>query len=307
MNVHSVQYTGFPKGLRYFPGFLQRYFIKRKFDELQMLCGVDFDIVWSFDNSVFFNFSALPKRVLKISHIVDLNQNFQTGLAAATADVCFCTTDQIRTRLMNFSSNVHKINHGFNAGALEAPTMTLPGDSRKKVLYAGNLAMPYIDWSIISIVVRDNPETDFIFVGPDAEGQGDENAIKLAVRESKNAYFIGRVSADSLQGYYRSADVLMVAYQERYHDDQANPHKMMEYLGSGKAVVATFTGEYLELHEKGLISMSKSNRDFPGNVAEVLGNLEHWNADARQALRRQWALDNAYDNQLERIQRLLKS
>src|SRR5947208_1346282 len=97
--VYSVSYQGFPAGIRFYPSFLQKKIIKRKFNHLQRECNIRFDIIWSFDNSVFFDFSALPSHVIKISHIVDLNQDFQTQKAAITADYCFCTTEAIKHRL----------------------------------------------------------------------------------------------------------------------------------------------------------------------------------------------------------------
>ncbi|HEY8511367.1 MAG TPA: hypothetical protein VIL31_05380, partial [Cyclobacteriaceae bacterium] len=50
-NVQSIHYEGFPKGLRFYPRFLQRHFIAKKFREVEAMCGGRIDIVWSFDNS----------------------------------------------------------------------------------------------------------------------------------------------------------------------------------------------------------------------------------------------------------------
>lgn len=303
-NVVEVKYRGFPKGLRFYPPILQRHFIRKKFRELERLCNTRFDIIWSFDNSVFFDFSALPDSVLKISHIVDLNQDFQTGRAAATADICFCTTELIRARLLEFNSKCYKINHGFNDITSAGGGVTLPGSSALKVAYAGNLAMQYIDWDVIHATVRDNPDIDFIFIGPDGNGEGGEIS-KQQVREAKNAYFPGRVRADDLALYYKSADILILAYKEKYHADQANPHKMMEYLGSGKMVVATFTAEYSGLKDKNLLSMTHSNLEFTANLKMVVDNLAFWNSSDKQLLRKEWAMQNTYEEQLGRIEGLL--
>lgn len=271
---------------------------------LQTLCHTRFDIVWSFDNSVFFDFSALPERMFTISHIVDLNQNFQLQKAAATAKICFATTAQILEKLSSLNSRSYKINHGFNKPS-HSIAPVLPGKADIKVLYAGNLAMPYIDWPTLYAAVTENPTVDFIFVGPDDPGKTSENQMKRKVLAAINVYLVGRVRSEDLQGYYQAADVLIVAYQERYHADQANPHKMMEYLGSGKVVVATFTGEYVELDARDLIAMSRSNREFPIKLKQVLSDLPHWNLESRYELRRQFALENTYDAQLDRIEGLI--
>lgn len=304
-NVVSVQYTRFPKGLRFYPRFLRKYFTRQKFHELEQSCNVQFDIIWSFDNSVFFDFSALAVDVLKICHIVDLNQDFQTRYAALTANVCFCTTELIKARLLKFNLRCYKINHGFNNTFQEGKAISLPGGSAVKVIYAGNLAMPYIDWNLLKVVVQDNPGVDFIFIGPDKNVEHADMNSKELVRDAKNTYFPGTVRADDLLHYYRSADILILAYQEKYHADQANPHKMMEYLGSGKMIVATFTAEYAELNERHLLSMSRGNAEFPTNLKQVLDDLDYWNAGDKQLLRKKSAMENTYDKQLERIERLL--
>ena len=61
-NLWKIDYKPFMKGLRFFPAFLQRYFMRRKFDKLEKLASIKFDCVWSFDNSVFFDFTFLPKK-----------------------------------------------------------------------------------------------------------------------------------------------------------------------------------------------------------------------------------------------------
>jgi hypothetical protein len=71
-NLSSIDYKGFIAGLRFFPNWLQRYCIRKKFEYLQRLVSVRFDIVWSFDNSVFFDFSSLPPTVLKICSLLFL-------------------------------------------------------------------------------------------------------------------------------------------------------------------------------------------------------------------------------------------
>src|SRR5690606_30205807 len=97
-NVLEVKYRGFPKGLRFYPAALQRHFIRKKFHELERLCNIRFDVIWSFDNSVFFDFSALPEDVLTVSHIVDLNQNFQFVNASRTAQLCIGVSRSIVKR-----------------------------------------------------------------------------------------------------------------------------------------------------------------------------------------------------------------
>jgi len=303
-NVFSVGYSGFVKGLRFLPPFMQRFFIWKKFVELEKFCKVKFDVIWSFDNSVFYDFRALPDRVLKISHIVDLNQNFQTSVAAKTADYCFCTTELIKERLSWFTARVFKINHGFNVSDLKGIQKALPGQAKVKALYAGNLAFTFIDWKLLFRLVKSHPAVDFIFIGPGKDHPSVDPNARL-VAEQQNTFFLGKIPAGDLQEYYRLADILLICYRDEFHLDQANPHKMMEYLGSGKVIVATFTGEYEELMNQEVIAMSRENSQSEQLFDDVLKNLSFWNSERKIISRKAIASDNTYERQIQRIEKFL--
>jgi hypothetical protein len=307
-NVFFIDYRGFPPGLRFYPSFLQKIIIARFFDRLQRLCSVAFDVIWSFDNSVFFDFSALPDSLLKISHIVDLNQDFQTQKAASTADYCFCTTDLIKKRLQLYNSNAYKINHGFHALSQLGNEEPLMIKDRITAVYSGNLSFSYIDWSLLLKVVSDHPDVQFVFIGPNGNVMDDDPGMceaKGRLLKKENVVFVGKVDFRALQSYYKSADILLVSYQENYHDDQANPHKVMEYLGSGKVIVATHTSEYLGTDP--LIVMSHSNSEWPQLFGKVVSNLSFYNSDELQKRRKAFAMQNSYEEQILRIEMIISS
>lgn len=300
-NVYTINYKGFIKGLRFLPALLQRFFIRYNFEMLQKLCRVKFDIVWSFDNSVFYDFSALPDTVVKISHIVDLNQNFQTAKAAETADICFGVSIPILNRLKMYNKNTFFINHGCNTLTKQRKKTALTGNNKKKAFYAGNLNIPYIDWPLFLDLVAKNNEVDFILAGPWADGKSKEQALLFP-----NVYYVGQLKPDELKSYYKAADILLLVYNaEEYEAQLSNPHKMMEYLGSGKMVIATFTSEYEMFKKKGLIAMSKKNNEFPIIFNEVLSDLETWNSKEKQIARKAFALNNTYDKQISRIEEFI--
>ena len=85
-NIWEVNYRAFIPGMRYLSKDIQLFFFKRKFQAIEKMLSVQFDCIWSFDNSVFFDFSFLSSSVYKISHIVDYGQNFELPRAAKTAD-----------------------------------------------------------------------------------------------------------------------------------------------------------------------------------------------------------------------------
>jgi glycosyltransferase involved in cell wall biosynthesis len=302
-HVYSIHYKGFIKGLRFFPAFLQRYLIRKKFEQLQKLCQVKFDMVWSFDNSVFFDFSALPDEVYCISHIVDLNQDFEFEKAAKTADLCIGVIQKIVTKQLQFNPKSYLIGHGVQMSKTEAKAIVLPGKNQLKALYIGNLQMPYIDWELLLELVKEHIQVDFIFLGSDNHKINGEAKNKLF--ELTNVYYLNQVGADSISNYLSSADLLLLAYTQKYYEEYASPHKMMEYLASGKMIIATWTEEYEKLINEELIEMSKSRKAYLNKFKSVIENLTDWNSEMKSEKRKSFALMNTYTKQIEKIEQLL--
>lgn len=306
-NLSLLYYKKFIPGLASTPDWFVKMQIQAKFKRLEKLAGCRFDVVWSFDNSVFFNFDAISRPRLCISHIVDLNQNFQLVKAASTAHICFGTTEYIIKRLKAYNPATFKVTHGYNHISSKNSSITLPGSNKIKVLYAGNLAMRYLDWKIIDEGIKANPHCDFIFIGSNKEKIDLEinpyHRYKQKVLANTNAIFLNPVESNELPDYYNAADILLIAYQEAHHDDQANPHKMMEYLASGKVVVCTQTSEFEFMQP--FLKMSNRNSEWTSNLSEVINHLEQWNTPKFINTRKSYANNNTYEKQLDRIDELI--
>ena len=301
-NVWQVNYKGFPKGLRYYPESLQKYFTKCKFEKLQELCEIKFDIIWSFDNSVFYDFSALPKCLLKISHIVDLNQNFQMDKAANTADLCFGVCTPIVEKLKTYNINSFFINHG-GQPCIKEGKVSLPGTNNLKAFYAGNLDIPYIDWRIFKEVISRNSEVDFILAGPWLKKE-----VKEDIQSFSNTYYVGSLKTEEVKYYCIAADLLLLFYRaDEFPEQLSNSHKMMEYLSSGKMIVATKTQEYIKLVEEGLFLMAKENMEYPQLFKYAIQELASWNSRDKQQARQAFAMENTYDKQIDRIESLIST
>lgn len=300
-SVFSVNYKGFIRGLRFFPTFLQRCFIRKKFEQLQKLCQVKFDIVWSFDNSVFFDFSALPKEVYSISHIVDLNQDFEFENAAKTADICFGVCQPILKKLLKCNVDSYFINHGFNNPPEDVNKVILPGENKIKAFYGGNLDIKYLDWGLIEKLIDYFKHVDFIFAGPWKNIE-----IKNKYLRKENFFYLGVINSNEIKKFYSFSDILLILYlYKEFKDQLSNTHKMMEYLGSGKVITATWIEEYSRLVESGLIKMSQTHEQFMENFNEVKNNLDYWNSEELASKREAYALNNTYAKQIEKIEQLL--
>lgn len=302
-DVFSIQYTGFWMGLRLYPAFLRRYLLRRKYNSLQKKCGVAFDVVWSFDSSVFFDFAALPRYVLKISHIVDFNQDFQLKMVVSTADYCFCPSEILRRRLSPYNSKTIKISHGYAVPEHTVAEVNFLGKNRVKIFYAGNLDIPYIDWHLIQKLISQNSNVDFYFAGSKSE----TNKELTTLLKFDNFYYVGELKKNVLSAYLECTDVTILVYKaDEFREQLANPHKVMEYLAAGKVIVSTYTDELRSLSEQQLVCMTSSNSEFLAMFSSVLKNLSEWNSSEKMQKRKQYALENTYDKQIEKIELIVK-
>lgn len=301
INLQVLDYPQFPRGLRMFPNLISKWLFLKKLKQIERFCKQDFDIIWSFDNSVFFDFSSLP--TYSISHIVDLNQNFQLAKAAKTANLCLYTSSLIGDKLRKYNLNAHFINHGFNEQSV-LKSMKLPGHNRVKVIYAGNLNMPYLDWGTLERAFVENSNVDFVFIGPlevELIRKSPNHDSFENIYKGDHSYFIGKVNSDELPSYYSSAHILIICYQEKYHHFQSNPHKLMEYLGSGKAIVATYTSSFASIKSP-IIEMCNRNIEFAYRLKKCITNLDFYCSPKNRGLRKEIALENTYERQIERIE-----
>lgn len=301
-NVVCIKYKGFPPGLRFYPRRLRNALIYQKFKQLEKICEAKVDLIWSFDNSVFFDFSALPERVLSISHIVDLNQNFQFADASRTAKVCFGVSRSIVSKQKAFNPKSFFINHGYSAITSTAPVRLPVTDLKYRVGYAGNLDLMYIDWKCLRQVISERRDAAFYFAGPFSVTNAHCEWLKI----QNNVFLLGRYSSEDLSSFYDQMDILLICYRsDDYTEQLENSHKMMEYLGSGRVIVSTFISEHEGLGNSNLLLMSSRNGEYPSKLDDALNDLLNWNSVEKQELRRNVALANSYHNQIDRIETIL--
>ncbi len=294
-NLWVIDYTPFLKGLRFFPKFVQLYFMRNKFERIQTLTSGQFDCVWSFDNSVFFDFSFFPKRILKISHIVDYSQNFQFAQTASTADICFGVSQNIVDRLLKSNQNSFLVPHGVSIEKSDFPTVKLPGKNSIKAMYAGNLDSRYLDRSVLFELINKHPYVDFIFLG---SGGSDWP-------RNEHTFFLGVIAHEHLQNFLQQADVLLLIYDvEKYPNQLTNAHKILEYLASGKVIVSTFISDY---SGNPLVEMAINQRDLSILFNRIVSDLPVYNSLERQKARMEYAGSNSYSDRLVAIEQLIRS
>lgn len=291
-------------GLRFSPAVLRRWVEGRWLKRFERRIGCRIDIIWLFENSRFFDMDFAGDR-LKIYHQVDLNQNFHPVTAARTANVCFCTSDGIRAQLLPHNPRTYKIHHGT---AVPAHTQSLSAEQSALFLhggpnavYIGNLDMLYLDAELLAQAVQAHPSVCFHFVG----GYSPQGHLHKLTSHLSNVVWWGKVASQLIPSILAQADVVLCAYKaEQYGDQLASPHKFMEYLASGKCIVATYTDEYKD--KRHLLEMVDHASDYPAALSRVLSDLAYYNSQERQAQRVAFAMSHTYPRQLDAIFSILQ-
>ena len=298
--IHLLQGPPLARGLRFYPPFLVNLVQSKWLLKIESLIDKDISVVWLFENSRFFNLRFATNR-LKIYHQVDLNQNFQPRIAASTADICFCTTDIILKKLLKYSSSVYKIHHGlapiYKKSQLCADKLRVLQSHRINAAYIGNLDFPYLDHQLLASVIKQNPEVFFHLVGNISES----SSFFIELKAYSNVLFWGKISSSLIPSLLDKVDINIVCYKHSHQEDQASPHKFMEYLASGKIIISTYTAEYRDKSNLLAMSPSQSNEHYPSLFKSVADNLIYWNDPIRMLERRKFANDNTYLRQLECI------
>ncbi len=279
--VTVVDYNPVFRGTRFLPHVLSSYLTKIEIMRIEKTLGVSFEVIWNFDSSRFFNLSKVSRGVLKICHLVDLNQDLQRAMLAKTSDICFGTTTYITTELKKHNVNSFKIGHAYQPPITDYPEFDfkMPGNNKIKALYVGNLSMKYIDWRILLDSASTFTDVDFVFVGPDGKSNLSNdrttNSDKEKIVSLSNVFFQPAIHSKYIPQLLQLADFLLIAYQEVYHKDQAAPHKMLEYLASGKTILATYTYEFNRPNYYKQLRMSRRNKDYPALFKDISKTYKH--------------------------------
>ena len=296
--IRLVQGPSLIPGLRFLPAPLRSWLERRWLQRLEWLAGTKISAVWLFENSRFYDLRFADDR-LRIYHQVDLNQNFHPALAARTADICFCTTELIRQQLAPHHQSVYRLHHGLapvyeslQLNSIQRQRLATPG---VHAVYIGNLDMAYLDHDLLVSLIQAHPEVQFHLVGACSP----DNGLMKQLTSSQNVHWWGKVPSSLI---LECIDLQLVCYQASHHADQASPHKFMEYLASGRTVLATYTAEYSQYADLLAMSENGSNAGYMALFESVLQRLDQWNSPQRMAARQAFAADHTYERQLQKIE-----
>jgi len=155
--------------------------------------------------------------------------------------------------------------------------------NRFNILFAGNIGEAQGLETVLEAakLLKGHPEVQFVFVG---DGTALPRLEKKAVDQLiTNVRFLGRFPHDAMPGLYALADVLLVHLKDDPLFRITIPHKILNYMASGKPILAALAGDGADL----VIEAGAGISCPPGKPEALAGavrNFLRMSADERKAM-----------------------
>lgn len=291
----------FPLSLRFHARGIYDLLMARALRRLRASLGGELDAVWCFDLNLYSNLRKFGARRAIYFPVDPVSERYQVR-PGETADLILSVSDSILSSFDGVKAPKSRLGHGLAEAFVDvAPSAPAPPDARLRVGYVGNLGHPALDRDVLTDAIRRLPDVEFHLWGPGAL-HGD---VSARWRAFPNVVLRGVVPTRVLACEVQAMDAFLVAYRADRSYDCSNSHKILEYLSTGRVVVATHLSEYAGRHDLLLMTAPGDSSRLPALLADVLARRSLHNAPSRQRQRRAYALDHTYARQLDRIAGLL--
>lgn len=289
------------KGLRFYPKWLRKLVMKVEVNSI--LKNNKIDIVWSFDTSRLY-YLDLFNADISIAHVIDFTEHFKFKELVSSANFCFSVADCITDKMLPINSNTFKINHGYHSldETSSQESVSVPNNV---CMYFGNLSMAFIDWESLYLLAINFSEIEFWFFGSLIENNSSKNKFLALISQESNVKFKKPVTPDLVNVYLKKAKFCVAAYRHKDFGRQLdNSHKIMQYLGSGTPVFCSYTYEY---RNENLFDMYDDKDNLLSKFSDFITNKTNAFSDEARQKRTEFALDNTYPKQIERIEKIIYS
>jgi hypothetical protein len=263
--------------------------------------SIDFGCYQFFDSIDFF-----PAH-FKIFFPVDDSINVK-GLMRG-ANIVFTVSKKIQEKFPLYTC--HFINHGlsddFVKKAQQKSIEIEPWkpSSKINVGYAGNLFMRFLNFVVFEAIITENPSVHFHLFGEAVRGEQNPTTHRWSnfLKSAHNVTLHGMIEPAKLVESYQEIDLFMLCYQPdnlNYHGE--NSHKILEYLSTGKVTVSSSISLYRDTN---LLEMEERDKPLQKVFKEVVNNLAFYNSSNKMKKRRDFALSNSYEKQLQRMEKII--
>ena len=275
-----------------------------------------FDELWCFEPNIFSSFDPFNAKK-KLLFLVDRHENNNLKKLSATADG-IATISKLILDFFDFTDKPKLLlNHGLNKNFtrlakinLKKEPVVMPHRSIK-VAYVGNLLQGNrMDYGTMQLIIEQNSEIAFHFYGPYEKSNNtlgstlSEGLLHFLqfLKDAPNVILHGVLDQTALADQMQEMDLFLTCYNWLTDDNKSsNCHKIIEYLSTGKVVVANRIMTYESTTELLEMPVEYTNENLPGLFKKVTQNLAVYNSPDRQKKRIEFALENTYQSHIKTI------
>jgi hypothetical protein len=297
------------RGLRFLPTRIRARIEARHLNRIAEICGGPFDILWNFD---LYRFSSLVDRSnasIRLLHVMDLPVPAALHRPASNADAIALVSRSMEQHVPASSPRPLHVPHGAAVahGRNEPPPSLAPGI---RLGYVGNMALRYLDLRAFQTIAERHPGCTLYFIGPMGGHLGGHSSsqpkVWSALLSLPNVVWVGAVPSAAIHSWLNAMDLLLISYDSaRYPQETAHPHKVLEYLQSGKAILSSHLRDYAYLDH--LMLMMPPGVPISDGIDQALVSLAALNGPQIQEQRRAIARASSYETHVGAIAEQLRS
>lgn len=314
--IHVLRYKPLARGRKYLGRKIYSFLQRIQLTKIAIKNNIKPDIVWCFSDGIFDDLRIFGAALI-IFHPVDHNLSRKTPICAKYANVVFSTSPEILKYMKPDNKPGIVINHGLNDHfvnyALKRKEV-LSRDGkfqfRNVVGFWGSLFKESLDRKKVISLVTNFPYLKFIFFGPyelkqnNVGGKFDEEIFNFIseLKSQPNVILKGALASSEIVKEIDSIDLYInIEFEASRRWDNGNPHKVLEYLSTGKVV---FTTPMVMYKNSDLFFFCDAG-DVVFDFKKLLSELNNWNSTKEQNKRLDFALNNTYAKQVERIEKFI--
>lgn len=260
------------------------------------------DVCIDFGHYRFFSDLKRIEATHKIFFPVDDFSNLTPNARAAS--VCFSVSQNIVDKFNAGGIDCFFMQHGLSDVFVKhiQKRSKLESESQKniRVGYAGNLMIRFLNRSLFRNIVEQFPDIEFhCFGNYKAESPLEADlSWQNWLTKQPNILLYGILDTETLADKMQPMNAFWLCYQpdgKNYHAE--NSHKILEYLSTGKVIISTPISIY---ENTGLLAMS-TYEHFSSHFSSIINRLDYFNDLEKQKIRIEYALENTYDKQIDKI------
>ena len=306
----TINYKSRLRGLNRLPFSFRKVIQSYHAKKLIEIINLNIDILWCFE-PYRFQYLSVFGSPLTIYHPVDIHKSKVENDITKDAHVILGSSDRILSRFSDVDKPKLKVNHGLGDHFLNPKKLSksfIVNSEKLNVGLIGNLHYSFLDCETLTDIIQNNYELDFYFIGPIGTSNlssslRNEEFVNF-LNSVSNAFLLGSKPSEDLPSYLGEFDMFLICYTgDKNVDEMANPHKIIEYLSTGKPIVSHYIDEYREHND--IICMANDNKALPGLFSLVSKNLRNYNSSELIDKRKNIAKDNTYSLQIDRIEKFL--